>query len=88
MEFRPRGASNWHRGRVENLTSSEVLFACHEPLDIGSEVEIRVFEKESGNRAKRIQVGKIVRRVLMTWPDVGLLMEASFLTASADGSSE
>ncbi len=81
VKFRPQGAAVWQSGRTRNLSRSGLLFACEEPVDIGTVIELVLLDQDLNGRLIEANscFAEVVRRVLMAWPDVGLLLGVRFL---------
>ncbi len=73
VQFRVLGQPDWHFGRTRNLSRSGLLFSCNACPEVGCVVEIQLLDAD---QELRLQVtggrclGQVVRRVLMSWPEV------------------
>ncbi len=81
MKFRPHGTLVWQPGRTRNLSRSGLLFACGDPLDVGTVLELVMLDKDWCGRSIEGTPcrAQVVRRVLMAWPEIGLLVGVRFL---------
>jgi PilZ domain len=81
IKFRSHGSVQWHPGQTRNLSRSGLLFTCDEDLAVGSVVELVLLDQDlNGHSAEgRPCHAEVVRRVLMAWPDIGVLVGARFL---------
>lgn len=82
VQFRPPEETEWCFGRTRNLSRSGLLFSFSAYLQVGSLVEIQLLDTdgnvwlpEPGLRC----IGQVVRRVLMSWPEVVPLFAIRFL---------
>ncbi len=76
VNFRPWGERRWRIARSRNISRSGLLFACNDPLEIGSVVEVSLGDDKSN---ADLHCGRVVRRVLMAWPEVEVLIAISFV---------
>jgi hypothetical protein len=74
LRFRVLDENAWRVGRTINVSKSGMLFTSHEPLEIGTVLELDFRSGEPGPRR-----GVVVRRVLMRWPDLNPLAAIRFL---------
>ncbi len=82
VQFRQPDEAEWHAGRTRNLSRSGLLFSSFAYLSIGSVVELCLMDmdgKISLPRAGERCVGQVVRRVLMSWPEVVPVFAVRFL---------
>jgi PilZ domain len=82
VKFRPQGRADWQSGRTLNLSRSGLLFACEEPVAVGTVIELVLLDQDLQGRfieAPNSCFAEVVRRVLMAWPDVGLLLGVRFM---------
>ncbi len=81
IKFRSHGSVHWHPGQTRNLSRSGLLFACDNDLAVGTVVELVLLEQDLNGQwtEGRLCHAEVVRRVLMAWPDIGLLVGARFL---------
>ncbi len=81
IKFRRHGSVQWHPGQTRNLSRSGLLFACDKDLAVGSVVELVLLDHDLNGlwTEGRPCHAEVVRRVLMAWPDVGLLVGVRFL---------
>ncbi len=77
VSFRPLGETPWRTGRTRNLSRSGLLFGCNESLEIGSLVEVSLADDDSSE--SQLCCGRVVRRVLMAWPEVEVLIAIAFV---------
>lgn len=90
VQFRVLGQSDWHFGRARNLSRSGMLFSCNACPGVGCLVEIQLLDVDQG---LGLQVtgarclGQVVRRVLMSWPDVVPLVAIRFMEEEHDAQS-
>lgn len=82
VQFRPPEETEWRFGRTRNLSRSGLLFSSSAYLQVGSLVEIQLLDTdgnvclpEPGQR----RIGQVVRRLLMSWPEVVPLFAIRFL---------
>ncbi len=88
VQFRPPDETEWRVGRTRNLSRSGLLFSSPAYLSVGSVVEVRLVDTDGkislpgpGQRC----VGQVVRRVLMSWPEVVPLFAIRFLEGGPTG---
>jgi PilZ domain-containing protein len=81
VKFRVQGSVTWRLGRTRNLSRSGLLFACDQSLEVGAILELVLLDHDG--RGQEIEgklcLGEVVRRVLMDWPEVDLLIAVRFL---------
>jgi len=73
VQFRVPGETEWRFGRTRNLSRSGLLFSGNARLEVGSLVEIRLIDANGDAQlrvAGRRCIGRVVRRDLMSWPEV------------------
>lgn len=82
VQFRVPGDTEWRFGRTRNLSRSGLLFSCNAHLEVGALVEIRLLDGD-GDPHQRVSgprcVGRVVRRDLMSWPEVVPQFAVQFL---------
>ncbi len=82
VQFRQPEELEWRSGKTRNLSCSGLLFSSIAYLSVGSVVELRLMDRD-GNislpRPGERCVGQVVRRVLMSWPEVVPLTAIRFL---------
>lgn len=88
VQFRQPEDAEWHFGRTRNISRSGLLFSSSVYLQIGSVIEVQLrhpdghlWFPEPGRRC----VGQVVRRVLMSWPEVVPLFAIRFTEGEPDG---
>ncbi len=82
VQFRRPDEAQWRSGRTRNLSRSGLLFSSAAYLNVGSVVEVRLVDtdgKISLPRPGQRCLGQVVRRVLMSWPEVVPLFAIRFL---------
>ncbi len=82
IEFHSPGDTGWRFGKTRNVSRSGLLFSCGAYLPLGSLVYIRLADDigdVSLHVAGQRRVGQVVRRVLMSWPDVVHLFGIRFV---------
>ncbi len=82
VQFRVVGEADWHVGQARNLSRSGLLFSCNACPGVGCLVEIRILDidgKQSVELTGARCLGRVVRRVLMSWPEVVPLVAIRFV---------
>ena len=82
IQFRRPEEVEWRIGRTRNLSRSGLLFSSAAYLTVGSVVEVQLVEtdgKVSLPRPGQRCIGQVVRRVLMSGPEVVPLVAIRFL---------
>lgn len=81
VQFRRSGDLDWHVGRTRNISRSGLLFSSSAYLPVGSVIEVQLRHPdghlcfpEAGGHC----LGQVVRRVLMSWPEVVPLFAIQF----------
>lgn len=87
IKFRIHETADWQLGRTRNLSRSGLLFAYDQSLEIGTVLELALVNHDwQGQEIEgRFCSGQVVRRVLMTWLEVGILVAIRFLEYAAQG---
>ncbi len=82
VQFRQSEDVDWHFGRTRNISRSGLLFSSSAYLQVGSVIEVQLRQAdghlcfpEHGGRC----LGQVVRRVLMSWPEVVPLFAIRFV---------
>ncbi len=82
IQFHRPEEMEWRTGRTRNLSHSGLLFSSAAYLSVGSVVEVQLVDmdgKISLPRPGQRCIGQVVRRVLMSWPEVVPLIAIRFL---------
>ncbi len=80
LRYRMPGETAWHRGKVENISRTGVLFSAEELMDVASPVEMTFqlpVEIGGPGAAQVLCVGNVVRTVLPPTSDQPPAMAAS-----------
>ncbi len=81
VQFRRSEDGDWHFGRTRNISRSGLLFSSSAYLQVGSLIEVQLRHPDghlSFPQPGRRCMGQVVRRVLMSWPDVVPLFAIRF----------
>ncbi len=82
VQFRQPKELEWRSGRTRNLSCSGLLFSSVAYISVGSVVELRLIDMDGNISLPRPGegcIGQVVRRVLMSWPEVVPLFAIRFL---------
>jgi hypothetical protein len=81
MRYRAVGEQRWRAGETIQIDSSELVFLCDAPFEVNVDVEILLPTKVQVMRRESpltlLCTGKVVRRVLANWPDLGSALAVS-----------
>lgn len=76
LRFRLQDEEQWRTGRTVNISSSGLLFSSLEQIEVGTVLQVHLREWQA------VRSGRVVRRVLMAWPDLTALVAIRFLENS------
>ncbi len=76
LRFRLQDEEQWRIGRTVNISNSGMLFSSLDQVEVGSVVEVDLHESQT------VRFGMVVRRVLMSWPDLTAQVAIRFLKDS------
>lgn len=85
VELRVFGEQEWRRGRTKNLSRSGLFFSSEADLEVGAVIEIRLLNIDADGKVSAVGPtcgGRVVRRVLMGWPDIYPLIAIQFIKES------
>ncbi len=74
LRFRKIGDARWLTGRAERMSRSHLLFTTVESVEVGDKLELVLLEEREQARSHDVQSGEVVRRVLMNWPNLDILI--------------
>ncbi len=75
LQFRRIGGDHWSTARTERVSRSRVLFTTTESVEVGDELELVLFECQQDSQFSAKRSGKVVRRILMNWPNLDILID-------------
>ena len=75
--YRPLGSQAWQEGRIENISSSGVLFWTGKPMDVDTALEMRFVLPLTKSPPGVVCHGRVVRKVEPRDPDAGAGLAAT-----------
>jgi hypothetical protein len=74
LQFRKIGESHWVKGQAERVTRSRLLFTTAESVEVGDNLELVLPGGGEETRSRSVRSGEVVRRILMNWPNLDILI--------------
>jgi PilZ domain len=78
VRYRREGQQQWMQAEAINMSSSGLLFASNELLEVDTRVEITFQTSDPPLLERSTRIATVVRRVLNNWPETELKFGAKF----------
>ncbi len=73
LRFRVQDEKQWRSGRIVHISNAGMQFSSLEQVELGTVLEVDLDSWETARS------GKVVKRILMSWPELTTQVAISFL---------